>query len=152
MANISADQYLRVYGEAHLGRWTLDNSAAQVAYIGSPMILDVSEDTVYPRIFDSNVTLQATDVFIGYAGEAKTVATTDTETDNVIDIYEDPTYVGLPAGSITDADVGKSLYMSDSGTFSTTASTNLKVGTVFRVVDSTVFIRPEGRIVQSHIT
>jgi len=116
------------------------------------MMLDVSEDTLYPRIFDSNVTVAVTDVFIGFAAEGKVVATTDTETDNVIDVYEDPSYIGLPADSITDADVGKALYMSDSGTFTTTSATNLKVGTVQRVVDGHVFIRPEGRIVQSHIT
>jgi|SaaInl4_150m_RNA_FD_contig_111_180720_length_2687_multi_4_in_0_out_0_2 predicted RecA/RadA family phage recombinase len=150
MADISRDQYLKFWDGKNNGKWVLDNSAAQTAYIGSPMILDVSEDTVYPRIFDSNVTLASGDVFIGFADEGKVVATTDTETDNVIDIIEYPSIVGLPAGSLTDASVGKPVYMSDSGTLTVTAGSNLKIGKIFRVRESYVFIVLEDRTIQSH--
>lgn len=152
MADISVNQYVRFYEEERWEEWVLDNSAEQQVYVGSPMILDISEDTVYPRIFDSSVTLASgDDVFVGFALEKIKVETTDTETDNEIKIAAPPVIVGLPAGSLTDADCGEEVYMSDSGTFTTTAGSNLHVGYVHRVVDGTVFIHFTRFLVQDHI-
>jgi len=149
MADISADRYLEIYGESHIGRWVLDNSAAQTVYVGSPLMLDISEDTVYLRIFDSNVTPATGDVFVGFAAEGKVVATTDTEVDNIIDVYEAPTIVGVPKNSLTDADVGKDIYMSDSGTVTTTSASNLKIGRLHRVVGDFAFIEVYARIISA---
>lgn len=96
MADLTANAYLKIQGEAHTERWVLDNSAAQTIYKGQPMIIDQSEDTVYPRGFVDATTVAATDIFIGIAAEGATVATSDTETDNEIDIYIEPTVVGFP--------------------------------------------------------
>lgn len=131
-------------------KWVLDNSAAQTIYVGAPMMLDMNVDTVYARVYDSNVTAAADDVFLGIASEAITVATTDTETDNEIEIITRGE-VGFQSAVFTDADVGKTVYFSDSGTLTATAGSNLAIGTLARVVDGYAYINinPDGPYVQS---
>ena len=141
MADLTADAYLRIWGEATTERWVLDNSAAQTIYKGQPMIMDLSEDTVYPRGFVDATTVAATDIFLGISAEGASVATTDTETDNEIDIYVQPTIVGFPGSVFTDADVGDTMYMSDSATLSATAADNPQIGTLVRVQDGFQYVR-----------
>ena len=141
MADLTANAYLKIQGEAHTERWTLDNSAAQTIYKGQPMIMDLSEDTVYIRGFVDATTVAATDIFIGIAAEGATVATTDTETDNEIDVYVEPTIVGFPGSVFTDADVGDTIYMSDSATLSATAGDNPMIGKLVRVRDGFQYVR-----------
>lgn len=141
MADLTANAYLKIQGEAHTERWVLDNSAAQTIYKGQPMIIDQSEDTVYPRGFVDATTVAATDIFIGIAAEGATVATSDTETDNEIDIYIEPTVVGFPGSVFTDADVGDTVYMSDSATLSATAGDNPMIGKLIRVRDGFQYVR-----------
>lgn len=141
MADLTADAPLRVWGEAYTDIWVLDNSAAQTIYRGQPMILDVSEDTVYPRGFVDATTVAATDIFVGIAKEGATVATTDTETDNEIEMFVWPTILGFKSSVYTDADVGDTVYMSDSGTLSATAADNPEIGTLWRVVDGYCYVK-----------
>lgn len=141
MADLTADAYLKIWGEAYTDRWVLDNSAAQTVYRGQPMIQDKSADTVYIRGFVDATTVAATDVFIGIAAEGATVATTDTETDNEINVYIEPTIVGFPGSVFTDADVGDTIYMSDSATLSATAGDNPVLGTLVRVRDGYQYVR-----------
>lgn len=141
MADLTQDAYLKIWGEAYTDRWVLDNSAAQTIYKGQPMIMDLSEDTVYIRGFVDATTVAATDIFIGIAAEGATVATTDTETDNEIDIYIEPTIVGFPGSVFTDADVGDTIYMSDSATLSATAGDNPVLGKLVRVKDGFQYVR-----------
>ena len=91
MADLTADAYLKIWGEATTDKWVLDNSAAQTIYKGQPMIIDVSADTVYIRGFVDATVVASTDIFIGIAAEGATVATADTETDNDIIVYMEPT-------------------------------------------------------------
>lgn len=141
MADLTNNAYIKVYGEAHTERWTLDNSAAQTIYKGQPMIIDQSEDTVYLRGFVDATVVAATDIFVGIAEEPATVATTDTETDNVISIYTWPTIIGFPGSVFTDADVGDTVYMSDSGTLSATAADNPQIGKLHRVKDGYQYVQ-----------
>ena len=141
MADLTANAYLKIQGEAHTERWTLDNSAAQTIYKGQPMIIDQSEDTVYLRGFVDATTVAATDIFVGIASEGATVATADTETDNEIDVYVEPTIVGFPGSVFTDADVGDPVYMSDSGTLSATVGDNPVIGKLVRVRDGFQYVR-----------
>lgn len=122
--------------------WVLDNSVAQTIYKGQPMILDKSADTVYARGWLAATTLvTATDVRLGIAAEGAVVLTADTETDNEITIYT-AGEVGLQAGALTDADVGTTITMSDSGTLSTDAEAadKLYLGVLKRVEDGYAFI------------
>lgn len=146
MADIAVNQYMRFYGPENFDIWTLDTSSSYEVYVGSPMWIDASEDTLLPSIFDSGVTSAAGDCFLGFAMERATIVAAATE-DTKIKITSSPCIVGLPAGSITDANIGDKIYMSDSGTFTATASTNLAVGFLHRVVDGYLFLNMYARLV-----
>jgi hypothetical protein len=140
MADLTANASLRFWGQAFTEKWVLDNSAAQTIYTGHPMIMDLSEDTVYARGFLDATTVAATDIFLGIAAEPATVATTDTETDNEIEFYVYPTILGFKSAVYTDADVGDTVYMSDSGTLSATAGDNPEIGKLKRVRDGYAYV------------
>ena len=141
MADLTADAYIKIQGEAESEIWTLDDSAAQTIYKGQPMIRDTSEDTVYVRGYVDATVVAADDIFIGIAAEGATVATADTETDNTIEIITEPTIVGFPGSVFTDADVGDTMYMSDSATLSATAADNPMIGKLVRVRDGFQYVR-----------
>lgn len=141
MADLTANASLNVWGEGHTEKWVLDNSAAQTIYKGHPMIIDQSEDTVYLRGFLDATTVAATDIFVGIAAEPATVATTDTETDNEIEVYVWPTILGFKSAVYTDADVGDTVYMSDSATLSATVGDNPQIGKLHRVRDGYAYVQ-----------
>ena len=141
MADLTADAPLRIWGEATSEKWVLDNSAAQTIFKGHPMIIDIGTDTVYLRGFLDATTVVATDIFIGIAVEPKTVLTADTETDNEIEIYIQPTVVGFKSAVFTDADVGDPVYMSDSATLSATVGDNPVLGKLQRVLDGYAYVQ-----------
>ena len=143
MADLTADAPLRFWPGSRIVSevWTLDNSAAQTIYKGQPMIIDQSEDTVYLRGFVDATTVAATDIFIGIAAAGKTVLTTDTETDNEIEVYVEPTIVVCKSAVFTDADVGDPVYMSDSGTLSATVGDNPVLGKLHRVSDGYAYVK-----------
>jgi len=140
MTDLTANAPLRILGEAHIEQWVLDNSAAQTIYKGQPMIIDQSEDTVNLRGYVDATVVAATDVFMGIAAEDASVATTDTETDNDINVYVYPTIVGFKSAVFTNADCGKTVYMSDSATLSETAGDNPQIGKLHRVIDGYAFV------------
>jgi hypothetical protein len=141
MADLTKNAPLRFLGEPKSEKWVLDNSATQHIYKGQPMIIDQNVDTVYPRGFLDETTVAATDIFVGIAAEEKEVATTDTETDNEIEIYTWPTIVGFKSAVFTDADVGDTVYMSDSATLSGTAADNPQIGKVHRVLNGYAYVQ-----------
>jgi len=141
MADLTTNAYVKVAGEATTEIWVLDNSAVQTIYKGQPMIIDQSADTVYIRGFVDATTVVATDIFVGIAEEPASVATADTETDNKISVYVWPTILGFPGAVFTDADVGDTMYMSDSGTLSATAGDNPQVGKLHRVKDGFQYVQ-----------
>jgi len=141
MADLTVDAPLRFLGEPKSEKWVLDNSAAQTIYKGQPMILDISEDTVYARGFVDATTVAADDIFIGIAAEGATVATADNETDNEIEIYTWPTIIGFKSAVFTDADVGDTVYMSDSKTLSSTVGDNPVLGKLHRVLNGYAYVQ-----------
>jgi hypothetical protein len=143
MADLSANAYLRAWGELHTDKFVMDNSAAQEVFEGAPLFIDISEDTSYPRLWDSGETLATGDAFLGFAAEYVNVLTTDTEGDNEIDVIRPPSIVGFKSSSFTRANIGDSMYMSDSATLTTTAGSNLKIGTIHDVRDGWVYVKLE---------
>jgi len=128
-------------GEAYTERWVVNNSAAATVYKGQPMIMDLTADTVYPTPYVDALTVAADDIFIGIAAEGPlAIATTDTETDNVLEIWVGPTIVGFASSVYTDADVGDTVYMSDSATLSATAADNPQIGKLRRVLDGYAYV------------
>ncbi len=142
MADLTANAPLRIWPGSRIvaEMWTLDNSAAQTIYKGQPMIIDQSEDTVYTRGFVDATTVAATDIFVGIANQGASVATTDVETSNEIELYVGPTIVGFKSTVFTDADVGDTVYMSDSSTLSATAADNPMIGKLHRVSDGYCYV------------
>lgn len=140
MADLTADNYIKVQGEAWIDEWLLDSSAAQTIYKGQPIILDVSEDTVNVRGFVDATVVAATDIFIGIAAEGAEIAIAATE-DVIVKVLMEPTVVGIPGSTFTDADVGDVMYMSDSATLSATAGDNPMLGKLARVKDGFQFVQ-----------
>lgn len=140
MANLSADAPIRIWGEAETQEWLLDTSAAQTVYRGQPMIIDQSEDTLLVRGFVDATTVAATDIFIGIAAEGAAVLAAAAETKKIA-LYVQPTIVGFPGSVFTNADVGDTMYMSDSGTLSATAADNPQIGVLVRVADGYQYVR-----------
>ena len=142
MADLSADAPLRIWnGQSRTEHWTLDNSGAQTIYKGQPMFLDTSGDTVYLLGFLASQTVSTTDIFIGIAAEGATVATADTETDNEIEVYVNETILGFASTVFTDADVGDTVYMSDSATLSATSLANPQIGKLHRVYEGYAYVQ-----------
>lgn len=143
MADLTMDAAIRIWSDKleAMEKWVLDNSVAQTIYKGHPMIMDLDVDTVYPRGYLDATVVAATDIFIGIAAEGKVVATTDTETDNEINIWVWPTIIGFKSTVYTDADVGDTVYMSDSATLSATAADNPMLGKLHRVRDGYAFVQ-----------
>lgn len=149
MADLTRDVPLRFRYPTQLKneKWVVDNSTAQTIFRGQPVFLDASIDTVNVRGWVAATTLVvATDIVIGIANERKNVKTTDIETDNEIEVIT-AGEVGFLTSAFTDADVGKNIAFSDSGTLvaAASATNRLSIGTLVRVVDGYAFVELAGK-------
>ena len=140
MADLTTDAYVKIMGTAQTEKWLLDTSAAQTIYKGQPIILDISEDTTKVRGFVDATVVAATDIFIGIAAEGASVLIGAAETTE-IEIFVDGTIIGIPGTTFTDADVGDTMYMSDSATLSATADDNPLIGKLHRVKDGFQYVQ-----------
>ena len=144
MADLTANAYLKIQGEATTDVWNLDSSIAQTIYKGQPIYLDISADTVNVTGFLNSQTVAADDIFIGIAAEGSAVrgiGASETSEESEILVYMEPTIVGIPGSTFTDADVGDTMYPSDSATLSGTAADNPEIGKLVRVEDGFQFVR-----------
>lgn len=143
MADLTANAPLRILGDAQTLKLPMDSSAANHAYKGAPMIIDQSADTVRLTTFVDAIVVDPTDVFMGIAQEEKNVASGATEDvpASEIELYVEPTIVGFKSAVFTRADLGKTVYMSDSGTLSTTVADNPQIGTLYDVRDGYAYVR-----------
>ena len=143
MADLTRNQPLRFNSDqVQVRKWRLDSSAAQHVYQGEPLIIDVSEDTVYLRHYlDAVVLVDITDVFVGFALEEKNVAAGDAEADTEINVLWSG-IVGIKSAVFTDADVGKTVMMTDSGTLAAgvAAAGQLQIGKLVYVEDGYAYI------------
>lgn len=141
MADLTKDAPLRFLGEVFTERFTLDTAAARTIYKGQPIIVDQDVDATGNVVeFVDSVVVAATDVFVGIAAEGKSVASGAAETTE-LECYVAPTIVGFKSAVFTNgADLGKTVYMSDSGTLSTTAADNPQIGKLHVVRDGYAFV------------
>lgn len=141
MANLSADAPLRILGEAHTEQRHCDSSAAQIIYKGAPVCIDASADTV--NVHGDAFTAVDNDVFEGIAAEKHVTVISDSETDvnSLVEIYVEPTIVGFKSSVFTRADVGKTVYMSDTGTLSASNGAYPQIGKLHDVRDGYAFVR-----------
>lgn len=133
MADLTANAYLKILGEEFFEEWALDTSTAQTVYRGQPMIVDQSADTVNLTPYVDGLTVAATDVFIGIAMEGTTAASGAVEANSLVKVYIAPTIVGFKSAVYTNADLGATVYMSDSSVLSATAADNPQIGKLHRV-------------------
>jgi len=141
MTDLSASAALRFMGEIFTEKWVVDNVAAHTFYKGQPMMLGMA-DTVYVHGFIAADTVASDDICVGIAAEDITVATTDTETDNVITVYTGPTIVGFKDATLTDASAGSTVYMTDSATLGIASATgDPQIGKLVRVVNGYAFVK-----------
>src|SRR3972149_954529 len=141
MADLTAAAPLRKLGQAYYEQFALDTSAAQNVYKGQPLILSAT-DTVHPIGWVDATVVAATDGFVGIAAEDKSVALGDAETveKSGINAFVGPTILGFKSAVFTDADLGKTVYMSDSGTLSVTVADNPQIGKLHRVLDGYAYV------------
>lgn len=124
-------------------RWNVDTSVARTIYRGQPVILDKSVDTVNIVGWVAAVALvTAVDVFVGIANETITVAAGDLEATKEIDVITDGE-VGFQSAAFTDADVGKTVVFTDSGTLAvgTGSATQCTAGKITRVANGYVYVQ-----------
>ena len=142
MADLTADAPLRFWGEnVETELWGVDSSTAQTIFKGQPIILDISVDTLFVTPYIDALVVAADDIFIGVAAEGMTQASGDTEADERLMIYVDGTILGFKSSVFTDADVGDTVYMSDSGVLSATAADNPQLGKLHRVLDGYAYVQ-----------
>jgi hypothetical protein len=139
MTNLSADAPLRFLGEAKSEKFVVDTAYAVTIYKGQPMIIDQSSDAQHAMPFVDARVVAATDITLGIAAEGKVIAAGDPETFE-LEIYVAPTIVGFRSSVFDNADLGKTVYMSDSGTLSETAADNPQIGKLFKVQDGYAYV------------
>jgi len=140
MTDLTANAPLRFKGTPVSERWNLDTSTAQTIYRGQPMMIDQSEDTANARGYVDATVVDATDVILGIAAEGKVVASGDVETTE-IEVYVAPTWVGFKSTVFDTADLGKTVYMSDSGTLADMVyADNPEIGILRKVEDGYCYV------------
>ncbi len=139
MADLTTDAPLRIKGEAKSEFFTIDTAANRSIYKGQPMLIDQDVDTTNVVQFVNAVTVASTDVCVGIAAEGKTVVSGDPETTE-IEVYVTPSIVGFKSTVYTNANLGATVYMSDSGTLSATNGSNPQIGKLFKVEDGYCYV------------
>jgi hypothetical protein len=141
MTDLSADAPLRFLGETKSEKFPVDTHYAVTIYKGQPIIIDQSSDSANAMPFVDARVVAPTDVCLGIAAYSKTIAAGDTENDqNVIEVYVAPTIVGFKSAVFANADLGKTVYMSDSATLSGTVADNPQLGKLVKVEDGYCYV------------
>ena len=142
MANLTADAPLRILGEAYTEQFNVDSSGTSTIYKGAGVIIDASADTVNVHTAAS-ITCVDGDVFMGIAAEKHVTTSGDSETDaaSLVSLYVQPTIVGFKSTVFTDADCGKTVYMSDTATLSASNGAYPEIGKLHRVRDGYAYVR-----------
>ena len=140
MADLTYDADIRLLGESKSEKFFLDTSVAQTIYKGQPMIIDQDVDALNATGFLDAAVVAATDVCLGIAAEGKAVAAAGAETTE-IEIYVWPSIIGFKSTVFDNADLGKVVYMSDSGTLSETAADNPQIGVLHKVEDGYAYVQ-----------
>ena len=141
MADLTADQDIRILGKAYTERFLLETTGAQTVYRGQPIMIDQTLDATGPVLawVDANVAVD--DVFMGIAVAGVSVGAGDPETTEV-ECYVGPTIVGFPNNVplVDGLDVGKLVYKSDSKLLTLTATVNPELGYLWCVRDGYAYV------------
>ena len=107
----------RVFGREYTRKVILDTSAAAACtgFKGEPIVLEIAAgDTVNPRYCHgvADPEMKPTSIFMGIAKENHTnvISSAETLTANGIEIWVEPTIVGIKLAALTNASAGKTVY------------------------------------------
>jgi len=140
MSDLTANASLRFKGTPVSERWYLDTSTAQTIYRGQPMIIDQNVDNANARGYVDATVIDPADVILGIAAEGKTVVSGDPETTE-IEVFVAPTWVGFKSTAFDNSDLGKPVYMSDSGTLADTVyADNPEIGILRKIEDGYCYV------------
>lgn len=114
----------------------------QQIWKGAPLIIDQSADAE-AVITAEGVTALDGDVFVGIAAHQVTVNAGDLSEPKV-EAYVWPSIVGFPNSALTNADLGKDIWMSDTGTLSETPGAYPRIGTLFKVENGYAYVAISG--------
>lgn len=145
MANATMDQPLRLLGKAYTENFEVDSAAARTIYKGEPVVINASVDTTHV-ISQSVEALVDGDVFVGIAAEKFINALGDAESGPKaeVEVYVAPTIVGFKSAVFTEADLGKTVYMSDTTTLSASNGAYAQIGILHRVQDGYAYVALQG--------
>lgn len=143
MADLTSDAPIRFLGEAKSEKWHLDTSGAQTVYKGQPIIIDQTVDSLNARGFVDATVVAVDDICLGIAAEGKSVAAGAAETTE-LEVYVAPSIIGFKSAVFDNADLGKTVTMSDSGTLSETTLANPPIGKLFKVEDGYAYVELTG--------
>ena len=146
MADLTQNGSLRFWnGNRNIEQITADTTAAFAGFKGAPLVIDQNVDTLNVIVAASGVTLVDDDVFVGICAAKYAYALGDTESDAKVEYYGDGSIVGFNqtqfGSSFTNADMGKTIYMSDSGTLTSTRGSNCPIGKLHRVEDGYAYVQ-----------
>jgi hypothetical protein len=141
MADLTADAPLRILGMPYTEKFLMDTSGAQTIYKGCPVVIDQNVDSTHVHT-EAGLTLVDGDVFVGIAAEQVSVAANAAET-TYVECYVEPTIVGFQSTVFDEADLGKTIYMSDTATLTETNGATPQIGKLFRVKDGYAFVKLE---------
>ena len=132
MTALSFDAPLRFLGPVYSEKLPLSLDVYPISiWRGAPVIIDQSADTgaVVPA---DGVTMASGDVFMGIAAE-HAVSQLGQEEATELEVYVWPTIVGFPTTALAFADMGKDVFMSDSGTLTTSTGNYPKIGSLYSI-------------------
>jgi hypothetical protein len=141
-ASLTQDLNIVLKGQDYFEKFLLSNTAAQQVYKGMAMVISQGSDSTHVIIADG-YSMQTNDVFVGIAAGQASIANGAAMT-QYVQVYTWPSIVGfVNSGSLTDASIGKTYYVSGySSTGQTlTVSTGAYpiIGTLFRVENGYAF-------------
>jgi len=139
MADLTSDAYIKTRGNLVTQRFLIDTSSAWTFYKGQAVLIDQSVDAENVVPYVDAVVVDPADVVVGIAQEGKTVVAAAAETTE-ISVYIAPSVIGFQSAVFTNADIGKLVYMSDSGVLSETAADNPLIGKLTSVEDGFAFV------------
>lgn len=138
MTNLSTDAPLRYKGETKTEIFILDTSTTQQVWKGEALVIDQNVDAENAHTARS-LTLVDDDVFLGIAAESKVVLAGEQERTE-IEAFVWPSIIGFLSAVFTNADLGKTVYMSDTGTLSESNGAYPRIGKLFKVEDGFAYV------------
>lgn len=140
MADLSANNNLRLLGgQVFSERFFISTIAAYKFFRGAPVMIEQGVDNAYIIPWVSTYKVLVNDVTVGICAEAQT-AVLSAQNTVAVEVYMGPTVVGFPDTTRTNADIGKSVAMSDSATLSLTLTDQPQLGKIVKVEDGYCYV------------